>query len=378
MSTNKLILLGNGFDLAHELPTSYNDFILFYFRKRLKETLIKVNENDFKTNLYQRNFILNNGLINIEIRSIQYEQDYYTIIENITSLIETDVNSYELIELIEKNYYLSIRYPSDFFYKLIQNIKVNKWVDVEHFYYLRLKECITIKNSVYDDLLENLNKDFDLFTNHFKAYLKNITHTKNLKYKPLFTRVFNKKLSHDEFKYPIIESLEDQNSKSCFLNFNYTNTFEEYYSHKISNPHEIINIHGSLEDDIIFGFGDEHDSDYKNYETIESKYSNLIYKNIKSFKYLESEEYTKLIMFMLDGHFQVSIIGHSCGLSDRTLLKEIFNHKNCKSIIVYYYETEKNNISDYKEKLYEINRSFEDKIEFRKKIVPIDKKLHMI
>ena len=30
---NKLILIGNGFDLAHNLETSYNDFILWYLKK---------------------------------------------------------------------------------------------------------------------------------------------------------------------------------------------------------------------------------------------------------------------------------------------------------------------------------------------------------
>ncbi|WP_406823950.1 AbiH family protein [Pedobacter sp. KACC 23697] len=27
---NRLILIGNGFDLAHQLKTSYNDFIVWY------------------------------------------------------------------------------------------------------------------------------------------------------------------------------------------------------------------------------------------------------------------------------------------------------------------------------------------------------------
>ncbi|MNL38289.1 hypothetical protein D3C87_1604890 [compost metagenome] len=35
---NRLILLGNGFDLAHGLKTSYNDFIKWYFKKCLQST----------------------------------------------------------------------------------------------------------------------------------------------------------------------------------------------------------------------------------------------------------------------------------------------------------------------------------------------------
>ncbi|WP_415751051.1 AbiH family protein [Chitinophaga sp. LS1] len=29
---NRLIIVGNGFDLAHKMPTGYNDFILSYSR----------------------------------------------------------------------------------------------------------------------------------------------------------------------------------------------------------------------------------------------------------------------------------------------------------------------------------------------------------
>jgi hypothetical protein len=33
--------------------------------------------------------------------------------------------------------------------------------------------------------------------------------------------------------------------------------------------------------------------------------------------------------------FQVLIMGHSCGLSDRTLLNIVFEHNNCRSIKVF-------------------------------------------
>ncbi len=32
---NHIVLLGNGFDLAHGLKTSYTDFLLWYFKKAL-------------------------------------------------------------------------------------------------------------------------------------------------------------------------------------------------------------------------------------------------------------------------------------------------------------------------------------------------------
>jgi len=37
---NRLILLGNGFDLAHGLKTGYNDFILWYMRRAYNSAVV--------------------------------------------------------------------------------------------------------------------------------------------------------------------------------------------------------------------------------------------------------------------------------------------------------------------------------------------------
>jgi hypothetical protein len=67
-------------------------------------------------------------------------------------------------------------------------------------------------------------------------------------------------------------------------------------------------------------------------------------------------------------------MGHSCGLSDRTMLKEIFEHQNCKSILVNYYKWgTAPNENDYTERTYEISRHFTDKGMMRKKVVSFDK-----
>ena len=34
---NRLVLIGNGFDLAHELPTSYKDFFNWYWGYRISD-----------------------------------------------------------------------------------------------------------------------------------------------------------------------------------------------------------------------------------------------------------------------------------------------------------------------------------------------------
>ena len=44
---NRLVLIGNGFDLAHKLPTSYQDFINWYWDGRfscLRDTFTSVSK----------------------------------------------------------------------------------------------------------------------------------------------------------------------------------------------------------------------------------------------------------------------------------------------------------------------------------------------
>ena len=66
-------------------------------------------------------------------------------------------------------------------------------------------------------------------------------------------------------------------------------------------------------------------------------------------------------------------MGHSCGLSDRTLLNTIFEHENCRSIKIYYHEkkNEKGKVTgdNYTEITQNISRHFNNKKLMREKIV---------
>lgn len=70
------------------------------------------------------------------------------------------------------------------------------------------------------------------------------------------------------------------------------------------------------------------------------------------------------------------MIGHSCGLSDRTLLREIFEHKRCHKIKLFFYE-ENDGITDFFEKSVEVMRHFENKNLVRQR-VSFDEKNKML
>jgi len=68
--------------------------------------------------------------------------------------------------------------------------------------------------------------------------------------------------------------------------------------------------------------------------------------------------------FVESGPYEIFIIGHSCGLSDRTLLKYLFEHQHCQSIKIFYYK----NLENYIYITQEISRHFTYKTEMRRKI----------
>lgn len=83
---------------------------------------------------------------------------------------------------------------------------------------------------------------------------------------------------------------------------------------------------------------------------------------------LWSDNYRRMMEFIESAPFQVVIMGHSCGNSDRTLLNTIFEHCNCISIKAYFYQ--KNEQEDnYLEIVQNISRNFTDMKLMRDRVV---------
>lgn len=148
------------------------------------------------------------------------------------------------------------------------------------------------------------------------------------------------------------------------LNFNYTEVADKYGYLKVASTNHI---HGDLNNpnSIIFGYGDELDEGYKDFL---KQSDNDCLKNIKSIKYLESGNYRNLLQFIESAPYQVYIMGHSCGNSDRTLLNTLFEHKNCVSIKPYYYQKDDGS-DNYLEIAQNICRNFTDMKLMRDRVV---------
>lgn len=120
---------------------------------------------------------------------------------------------------------------------------------------------------------------------------------------------------------------------------------------------------------MIFGYGDEISDEYKELENLNE---NVVLENVKSIRYLDTNNYSDLIRFIESDEYQIYIMGHSCGISDRTLLNTLFEHKNCVSIKPFYYNWIDANThpkDNYREIVQNISRNFNDKAVMRSKVV---------
>jgi len=181
----------------------------------------------------------------------------------------------------------------------------------------------------------------------------------------------------------LIDNIIDENSirkglpppssyKTLFLSFNYTNT-ENYYFETLrevfNDEVKCIHIHGEInnpDNPIIFGYDDENDDILKD---IKNNPENQWLENIKSNKYSKSFNYKNLLSFINNNEYNVYILGHSCGISDRTILSKIFNNKNCLSIKIFYHKKE-SNFNDFDEKIMNITRMFQSDALMNEIIVP--------
>lgn len=332
----KLLILGNGFDLAHKLKTSYTDFIYWYLLDVLKKA------SNSSSLLHE------DHLVKCHVGG-----------NNICEICPEDYGAF--LKYIRKNLeIINIKFKNKFLDQITQPLRSesNKWVDIEMQYYKLLKNELNILRPGMDDF----EKAFEL-QKHFEELKDLLNNYISTKIEPL-VRGFNK-LSNNL----LMEHIFDQLTKDdLVLSFNYTST-PEVYKQKCFGDFSIIHIHGKAgekNNPIIFGFGDEKDSTYS---TIENLNENRLMMFIKSFWYLRNQSYNKLSAYIdTPCPFNVEIIGHSCGLSDRTLLSYIFEHENCNKIKIHYY----NSYENYQQTAMEISRHFNDKIKMRDKILSFD------
>ena len=372
---NRLVIIGNGFDMAHGLKTSYMDFINWYWEKRLnallteqtpisEDCLCKLEIKNTKDCASWSNFFFFNSYRDLITREWKFPPS------DIINGIKENADDFSVM-------------CSRFFETILQSIETRGWVDIENDYYQLLKRSTESTDCGYT--VKELNDQLAYLQEKLVEYLRTID-------VPVTIEMINSAIreniciedlsiegkalaktmgviEYDTNAFDDNRYMDERFSgmppeRTMLLCFNYTGTVKEYeqYGGLILNY-----IHGELEhpEHIIFGYGDELDKDYQD---ILEKQDNELLKNVKSVKYLETRNYHKMLDFLMAAPFQVLIMGHSCGNSDRTLLNTVFEHENCVSIKPFYHKREDGS-DNYLELVQNISRNFTNMRLFRDRVV---------
>lgn len=427
---NRIVLIGNGFDLAHDLPTSYKDFINHYWEQwgvKLKTCEGETKPKDRLCRISQKG---------------EY-QPWSSIFAKADDLIGDENSAKAVIEVVKTHHDRFLIEATPFFQHINQSFETKNWVDIESEYYFWLKRIFRESDCGYEGA-KPLNKELDEIKKRLIEYLDGIQKNQikpdlvkeciqkaihepceaqdiSIDGQPAFEDFAKKRLNFlathsdsaiefflNQFGYPYHSDIDEYNKKIAnanyqfggdrfnysqhisninkrreivpdffllpdqilLLNFNYTTT-ADMYLYKNSG-FEVNHIHGKLGDNlnhIIFGYGDEMDDDYK---TISKLNDNDYLTNIKSIRYLETDKYRQLLRFINSDYYQIYIMGHSCGNSDRTLLNTLFEHPKCVSIKPFYYQwqDERGEWRDnYIEIIQNISRNFNSMQTMRDRVV---------
>lgn len=354
---NRLIIIGNGFDLSHGLKTRFIDYLNYYSSLFIKKYFERVNKY---SNSFQNKVTYEDLLMKIDLKPDNIVQQQLKQLSDLP-------NFESFISLFHKPKILEIK--SSFLKNFVDQMEMNKnWVDIESLYFKSLYS-ISIEDK---RTVQEFNEQFRFVINGFSEYLKQQLTEFKLDIDNLNHREFI--IDYRQIFYHGFQG--NSSEKLMFLNFNYTNVLRNHIEfHGYKDP--MVNyIHGELDNEknpIIMGFGDEHDERFKEWNSNEN---HELFRYIKSINYFKTRNYLQLNSFIDSGKFEVFVIGHSCGLSDRTLLREILEHNNCILIKLFYYKDKEGN-SDYFEKSVEVTRHFENKTLVRQRVV-YDEKNRMI
>ena len=408
---NRIILIGNGFDLAHGLKTSYADFIDWYWKewgKRLLHGLNKVEEDGLVSFRLNKDVHL---LYWAEVWGWYYKRQDPFVPWDESVALELAKTNRELCDFV---------ITSPLLEELCKQLVERKWVDIENVYFRHLsddhekpekvneellcirKRLIDYLNVVMDAVSKELFKaeiqrkmlapfekrDFAINSmDSWKSMLQQRVDYRNEVWSELISSYLNQDSAWIEYnrierffsdnseriRSKGIESIEESRlplgiflpDRVMMLNFNYTDVADSYFP-KVDRL-SVNHIHGELSspESVIFGYGDEMD---ENYKKLANKNNNEYLNNIKSIKYLESPNYRKLLEFIESDTYQIFIMGHSCGNSDRTLLNTLFEHRNCVSIKPFYHKWD-DGTDNYMELVQNISRNFTDMKLMRDRVV---------
>lgn len=330
-----ILVIGNGFDLAHELKTTYKDF-LTSCRNNENQSF---NEEFCKTNLWLRHFIKRQN--DIGNTWIDLEKEIYRVITKIYRFRNWNGNNKNSGHLLKINRSMNA-FNLDEIYSYINQDYFNK-------------DC---KNKGYTlDIYKNDKYYFYAYFESFRGFI-------NFLYDQLreFTNVFSNYLNKDVLSLlpvnaPYSLSLSS-NNHLYVLSFNYTDTCERLYGKMFS--FRSYYVHGNIGCkngcNLVLGtYSFDNKPQNGNPRSAIPYEFNVFRKHNQRHKYGTIEDYQNLLKELTKYGKVIKpvfhVIGHSLDETDKNILEHLFLINQNAIINIYYYNEEDqenyiNNITD--------------------------------
>ena len=334
----KVLIIGNGFDLAHGLLTDYRDFLkimkdpddfLKYYEIKKGKPHVGVYDSNNQWNRYledtEKSDVLEiNKMVNIlktnswaqyyakcnaEIEGwVDFEREMQPVIDMFNSIISSGSkcigsgdNACAFLRLND----IGIERTAKLWPKYIQDVRScgdnlqGIYVTVESYY------SDTQYGVIKHKMLRDLSADLDEFVNAFCIYLKELVETKE-----------------DIDLIGLFETMD----VSDIISFNYTDTYYNYHS-SLRNA-TVHYIHGStLNNDsekMIFGVNRVKDDAEYLFKVFEKRYQRLCNNYKQTYKDIVE-----------NGNYELVIYGHSLDITDKAILEPLLKGANNSTVYCY-------------------------------------------
>lgn len=341
----KILIIGNGFDLYHELPTKYSQFI---------KVLMNIED------------------LNIEDKDISFDDLFKDVERNTEMKIRFDTEKMTF----DKNIIIKIKdnLQNNCWYKSFrEKLSFENWIDVENEIKLTLKLLDSIINDINIFLQQNkhvsrvkINDNTNIFKSKIELNLKELHYcnifyltqtnddwtfnTENfecrdntlIKFKTekyyihlfvdlqTFTNIFNLYLEsiiglfYSQIDSEYLNNLEKiDNQFSHYFNFNYTPTLGNFYGIQMDKVKYLHGKHNSLNHNIVLGIDEVIDEINNNDEIFMfTKYYQKLFNNT-DYQFLIEMNKPSSKYEDIDKDF--ILFGHSLADNDQNYLKELFD-----------------------------------------------------
>lgn len=349
-----ILVIGNGFNLAHDLPTSYSDFLRFLRCIKITSTWNK-SKNDFLAQYVDNenfnDFVEDFIKIAFDSRIKNPSKNY----SNSNSFVQ------EIYDILGNNiWYAYLLYIYD-------SGKMNgvNWIDFESEISYVIEKIDKEQQNIFLPFHITISENDEKMTN-FSNLASHLLHkyieTKNKpdNYKETYYDFIEKSyldlrqlvrcleiyLAECVEKIPITKISPDINviDVQAVLNFNYTHIYANNY---LSNPNTNIHyLHGEVgkpENNMVLGIDEYHNEYDRNIYTNYNIYKKFTQRilNETGFLYRDwlkfnDDSYQKFKSTMKDNHINLYIFGHSLDITDKDVLKDLICRSYTRTTIFYH------------------------------------------